>query len=268
MKIRALIVLFSFVAVANGSAPSLNTQALKSVQVEGNLKHLGKLAPQIVELQQILEPLVASHKDILKTFHFNREFWRLHYEAAKNSNYALMSQYKQLLKAIKFAAQKHNNHFCFMSVERPLIGYLLEVVKELWSCGKTWDNDTMVAGLLHCVIGKGVASPAEVSEQFGSGVVNIVQELDFGGNGMTIEGKFTSLSKNACNMSKPATLIALASGHVLAQEWMNFNKGSDACPISNLLSINRFAHASKPNTSLAIYVKLGTMEALSLHVRK
>src|SRR4051794_29805879 len=82
-----------------------------------------------------------------------------------------------LLKALKFAAQKHRNQRRKDSDASPYINHLIEVAEALASVGGITDLTTLQAAVLHDTIEDTQTSPEELEALFGSEVRGLVEEM-------------------------------------------------------------------------------------------
>ncbi len=82
-----------------------------------------------------------------------------------------------LLKAMKFAAEKHQKQRRKDSDATPYINHPIAVGELLWNIGKIQDIAIVIAGLLHDTLEDTNTKPAEIQEQFGALVLAWVQEV-------------------------------------------------------------------------------------------
>ncbi len=82
-----------------------------------------------------------------------------------------------LLKALKFAADKHQHQRRKNKAASPYINHLIEVAGLLWETGNVRDLDTIAAGILHDTIEDTDTSPTELETEFGSKIRRIVEEV-------------------------------------------------------------------------------------------
>lgn len=82
-----------------------------------------------------------------------------------------------LLKALKFAADKHQHQRRKNQAASPYINHLIEVAELLWESGNVRDLNTIAAAILHDTIEDTDTSPAELETAFGSKVRRIVEEV-------------------------------------------------------------------------------------------
>jgi guanosine-3',5'-bis(diphosphate) 3'-pyrophosphohydrolase len=83
----------------------------------------------------------------------------------------------QLLKAVKFAADKHRDQRRKGADESPYINHPLNVAETLWRVGGVRDLSIIVAAVLHDTIEYTKTSPEEIEELFGSSVRSLVEEV-------------------------------------------------------------------------------------------
>jgi GTP diphosphokinase / guanosine-3',5'-bis(diphosphate) 3'-diphosphatase len=83
----------------------------------------------------------------------------------------------QFLKAVEFAARKHNGQIRKDQAGSPYITHPLLVAKELWETGHVTNQDTLIAAVLHDTIEDTDTRQAEIREIFGEEVLSIVLEV-------------------------------------------------------------------------------------------
>jgi len=84
---------------------------------------------------------------------------------------------ENLLKAIKFAAEKHAAQRRKDAAKTPYINHPIEVAELLSTVGKISDEDTLTAAILHDTIEDTDTTAEELCAHFGENVLNIVLEL-------------------------------------------------------------------------------------------
>ncbi len=82
-----------------------------------------------------------------------------------------------LLKALKFAAQKHRQQRRKDQEASPYINHPIEVAELLWRTGGVRDMVTIVGALLHDILEDTNATPEEIAELCGTEVLALVQEV-------------------------------------------------------------------------------------------
>lgn len=82
-----------------------------------------------------------------------------------------------LLKAARFAAEKHRNQRRKDSQKSPYINHPLEVAERIWNTGKYQDINAICAALLHDTVEDTDATFEEIEELFGSEVLAMVKEV-------------------------------------------------------------------------------------------
>jgi GTP diphosphokinase / guanosine-3',5'-bis(diphosphate) 3'-diphosphatase len=83
----------------------------------------------------------------------------------------------QLIAAISFSANKHQNQRRKGVTARPYINHPIEVARLLWQVGHVRELPTLVAALLHDVLEDTETSLEELSSQFGPTVMHFVSEV-------------------------------------------------------------------------------------------
>ena len=94
-----------------------------------------------------------------------------------NSSFHSADDMAQLLKALKFAAIKHQHQRRKGETAVPYINHLITVAEILWEIGQVRDIDTIVAGILHDTIEDTDTTPDELRETFGDKICDIVEEV-------------------------------------------------------------------------------------------
>jgi len=82
-----------------------------------------------------------------------------------------------LLKAVQFAAGKHQDHRRKDVAASPYINHPIGVAHLLADIGGVIDLDTLVAAILHDTIEDTETTPGELEEQFGRAVRDLVEEV-------------------------------------------------------------------------------------------
>lgn len=82
-----------------------------------------------------------------------------------------------ILKAVKFAADKHRHQRRRNEEESPYINHPIEVAETLWRIGGVRDIRVLVAAILHDTIEDTDATSQEIEAEFGAEVLSLVQEV-------------------------------------------------------------------------------------------
>ena len=82
-----------------------------------------------------------------------------------------------LLKALRFAAEKHTDQRRKDSKASPYINHPIQVAEILWRVGDVRDTTLLVASLLHDTIEDTGTTPAEIKANFGDDVLALVLEV-------------------------------------------------------------------------------------------
>lgn len=82
-----------------------------------------------------------------------------------------------VLKAIRFAAQKHNDQRRKDSKSSPYINHPIQVAETLWTIGDVRDVPLLIASILHDTIEDTEATPDEIRAEFGEDVLALVLEV-------------------------------------------------------------------------------------------
>ncbi len=88
-----------------------------------------------------------------------------------------MENIGQLLKAIRFAAEKHRNQRRKDNDHSPYINHPIQVAETLWEVGGVRDPSTLVAAVLHDTLEDTETSPDEIRQRFGQEVLGLVLEV-------------------------------------------------------------------------------------------
>ena len=82
-----------------------------------------------------------------------------------------------ILKAIRFAAEKHSDQRRKDSMLSPYINHPIQVTETLWAVGEVRDVTLLVASILHDTIEDTATSPEEIRMHFGEAVLALVLEV-------------------------------------------------------------------------------------------
>ena len=82
-----------------------------------------------------------------------------------------------ILKAFRFAAEKHNDQRRKDSKASPYINHLIQVAETLWTVGDVRDTSLLVAAILHDTIEDTNTTPEEIKTHFGEEVLSLVLEV-------------------------------------------------------------------------------------------
>jgi guanosine-3',5'-bis(diphosphate) 3'-pyrophosphohydrolase len=83
----------------------------------------------------------------------------------------------QLLKAIRFSADKHRNQRRKDNAQSPYINHPIDVAQLLWDVGGIRDVNVLLAAILHDTIEDTRTRPEEISTTFGHEVLSLVLEV-------------------------------------------------------------------------------------------
>jgi guanosine-3',5'-bis(diphosphate) 3'-pyrophosphohydrolase len=114
-----------------------------------------------------------------------------------------------LLKAFRFAADKHRNQRRKDTDRTPYINHPIEVVQLLWEVGGVRDMDVLLAAVLHDTVEDTNTRPEEISDRFGANVLSLVMEVTDDKNLPKRERKRLQIV-NAPHKSFGAKLIKIA----------------------------------------------------------
>jgi guanosine-3',5'-bis(diphosphate) 3'-pyrophosphohydrolase len=82
-----------------------------------------------------------------------------------------------ILKALRFAAEKHNSQRRKDSRSSPYINHPIGVAETLWTVGEVRDVNLLVAAILHDTIEDTNTTVDEIKTEFGEEVLNLVLEV-------------------------------------------------------------------------------------------
>ena len=82
-----------------------------------------------------------------------------------------------ILKAIRFAAEKHSEQRRKDSKSSPYINHPIQVAEMLWTIGEVRDHTLLVASILHDTVEDTSTSPEEIRTRFGQAVIELVLEV-------------------------------------------------------------------------------------------
>ncbi len=114
-----------------------------------------------------------------------------------------------LLKALKFASEKHQKQRRKSGEDEPYINHPIAVAEILCRVGKIESTDLLVAAVLHDTIEDTNTQAKEIEEQFGSKVLELVRECTDDKSLPKVERKQLQI-EHACHMSEGAKLIKIA----------------------------------------------------------
>ena len=81
-----------------------------------------------------------------------------------------------ILKAIRFAAEKHIDQRRKDSKSSPYINHPIQVAETLWTVGEVHDLTLLVASILHDTLEDTDTKPEEIRAEFGEDVLALVLE--------------------------------------------------------------------------------------------
>jgi guanosine-3',5'-bis(diphosphate) 3'-pyrophosphohydrolase len=82
-----------------------------------------------------------------------------------------------ILKAMRFAAEKHINQRRKDSKQSPYINHPIQVAETLWIVAEVRDLNLLVASILHDTIEDTATNPEEIKVEFGEAVLALVLEV-------------------------------------------------------------------------------------------
>lgn len=82
-----------------------------------------------------------------------------------------------IFKALRFAAEKHNDQRRKDAKASPYINHPIQVADILWRIGEVRDMNLLVASILHDTIEDTGTKPEEIKSLFGEEVLSLVQEV-------------------------------------------------------------------------------------------
>ncbi len=127
---------------------------------------------QIRECRINLQPLASSNPRVLKMYDESISEWFSYYQETDNT-----FDLPRLLKAVIFAATKHEGQFCKDRASTPYIIHSLNVARSLWEEGQVRDENVLVAALLYNTLKNTNTSSEEIKNEFGNTVNSTVTEL-------------------------------------------------------------------------------------------
>ena len=84
---------------------------------------------------------------------------------------------KRILKATKFAAEKHRHQRRKNKAAEPYVNHPIDVAELLVTVGKVEDESLVIAGLLHDTIEDTNTTKEEIEQEFGDDVLSLVLEV-------------------------------------------------------------------------------------------
>lgn len=113
------------------------------------------------------------------------------------------------LSALSFAVEKHRYQRRKDRRLSPYVNHLVDVANILWNIGKVYDEDILIAAILHDTIEDTNTSPQEIEERFGNQVLSYVLEVsDDKGKPKELRKRIQVLT--AASKSEGAKQISLA----------------------------------------------------------
>jgi guanosine-3',5'-bis(diphosphate) 3'-pyrophosphohydrolase len=82
-----------------------------------------------------------------------------------------------ILKAMRFAAEKHSDQRRKDSKSSPYINHPIQVAETLWTVGEVRDVSLLVASILHDTVEDTGTKPDEIKAEFGEDVLALVLEV-------------------------------------------------------------------------------------------
>jgi GTP diphosphokinase / guanosine-3',5'-bis(diphosphate) 3'-diphosphatase len=83
----------------------------------------------------------------------------------------------RILKAMRFAAEKHTDQRRKDSKSSPYINHPIQVAETLWTVGEIRDLNLLVASILHDTVEDTLTKPDEIRAEFGEEVLALVLEV-------------------------------------------------------------------------------------------
>lgn len=115
----------------------------------------------------------------------------------------------RLLRAVRFAAERHRDHRRKGLVAAPYINHPIAVAEQLAGAGLEGDTELLMAAVLHDVLEDTETAPEELEEMFGKRVARIVMEVTDDPSLETRERKRETVSTIAAK-SREAQLVKLS----------------------------------------------------------
>ena len=95
----------------------------------------------------------------------------------KLKHFSLMQFTGTLLSALSFSVDKHRTQRRKDRRLSPYVNHIIDVVNILWNQGKVQEEEVLIAAILHDTLEDTNTSPSEIESQFGSLVLQYVQEV-------------------------------------------------------------------------------------------
>ena len=115
----------------------------------------------------------------------------------------------QLIKAIRFSADKHRHQRRKDNVQSPYINHPVEVMQLLWDVGNVRDINVILAAILHDTIEDTGTRPEEIRDNFGEETLALVLEVS-DDKSLPKQDRKRLQIENAPHKSNSAKLIKLA----------------------------------------------------------
>lgn len=129
----------------------------------------------------------------------------------------------QLLRAANYAAMKHQHQRRKDATSTPYINHPLAVARVLLEEGSVRDLDLLAAALLHDTLEDTDATELEIRQQFGAGVLQLVQEV-------TDDGSLPKARRKQLQEAGASQLTARAKQLRVADKICNIGELSPASP--------------------------------------
>jgi guanosine-3',5'-bis(diphosphate) 3'-pyrophosphohydrolase len=171
---------------------------------------------QIQYTRAKLQQCSSNHFDVMKMFESSLKNWEEHYIRYCTQEVGgdvfcqlLIKDFKILLKAVSFAAEKHVGQYRKDAASTPYIIHPIGVAKSLWEEGGVRSLNVLVAALLHDTLEDTNTTSEEIEGFFGGRIRQTVEELTNDPNLSTDENKQRQID-HARQLSLNAQLVKLA----------------------------------------------------------
>lgn len=159
---------------------------------------------QITRCRLTLEQRASQNPQVMQMFDETVTLWHQHFIEQKGE-----FDLATLLKAVAFAAAKHEGGRRKDAAKTPYIIHPIAVARSLWEEGGIRSVNVLVAALLHDTIEDTGTKPEEIKKLFGKRVCTTVQELSNDPDLSRDENKQRQVD-HAPEMSLDAQLVKLA----------------------------------------------------------
>jgi guanosine-3',5'-bis(diphosphate) 3'-pyrophosphohydrolase len=131
-----------------------------------------KMGRSIQSCREMVKKYACNDAAVLEMFDKTVSAWCTYYDQSMGE-----LNLQLLLKAVSFAAMKHQGQTRDNVDGTPYIIHPMGVAYLLWDIGEIRDENVLVAALLHDTLEDTSTTPKDIESRFGTTILNIVQEV-------------------------------------------------------------------------------------------